>query len=171
MLQPGHSKPKLVVTCVVFKMFWLLQRRTREQLASSLHPMGIIGVVAEADWPVDALSLDEEMIDDVKLQSLDEVILEDGAKYVAIYGRLDYLEQVHMVSSLCCILWPSSSCTLDSFNCMGCASAAAAAVYSNCAYMHMKQNDICPEPDTCYLRFAAQRTCSLEGQLGGWHGK
>lgn len=75
-------------------MLLLLQRRTREQLASSLHPMGIIGVVAEADWPNDALSLNEAEIDFWKFQSLDEVVLEDGAKYVAIYGRPDYLEQV-----------------------------------------------------------------------------
>ena len=56
--------------------------------------MGIMGVVAEADWPRDALSLNEADLEFWKFQSLDEVVLEDGAKYVAIYCRPDYLEQV-----------------------------------------------------------------------------
>ena len=118
------------VTCAVYKMFWLLQRRTWEQLASSLHPIGIIGVVAEADWPLDALSLDEETIDDVKIQSLDEVILEDGAKYVAIYGRRDYLEQELCMNSSCvasCAHPLHASSVPAFFSCMDCASAAAAA--------------------------------------------
>ena len=75
-------------------MLFLLQRRKREQLASSLHAMGIIGVVAEACWPKDALSLTEADLEFWKFQSLDEVVLEDGAKYAAIYGRRDYREQV-----------------------------------------------------------------------------
>ena len=56
--------------------------------------MGIMGVVEEADWPRDALSLNEADLEFLECQSLDEVVLEDGAKYVAIYGRPDYLEQV-----------------------------------------------------------------------------
>ncbi|KAK9822264.1 hypothetical protein WJX74_000934 [Apatococcus lobatus] len=60
--------------------------------------MGIIGVVAEADWPQDALSSDDKLIDNVKFQSLDDVILKDGAEYVPIYGRPDYLQQLREIA-------------------------------------------------------------------------
>lgn len=73
-----------------------VQDKTREQLGSSLQPTGIAGLVAQADWPTDVHSQDEDLLDAVNIQSLEEVILEEQGQYVVIYGRADSAEQVCM---------------------------------------------------------------------------
>ncbi len=63
---------------------------TREQIANRLALMGIVGVVAEADWPRDALAMD----DDLAIQNLAGAALQEDSKYVAIYSGADLREQV-----------------------------------------------------------------------------
>lgn len=82
--------------------------------------MGIMGLVLEAAWPLNALSPEEDISAVVSIQNLDEIMLQEGGRYVAIYSGSDFMQQVCIVKSTifgCCPMHPlqerPSRCLLD----------------------------------------------------------
>lgn len=75
-------------------MTWLLQNNTREEMSSRLTPMGIIGVVPELEWPLDADCLGDDIVEALKPESIDVIDLEERGTYMAVYGKPAYHEQV-----------------------------------------------------------------------------
>ena len=71
-----------------------VQNKPREQLSSSLEPMGIAGLVAEVDWPAGVLPRNDDLLRRINIQSLDDLILEEKGNYLVINGQYNFLEQV-----------------------------------------------------------------------------
>ena len=78
-------------------------------MGNDLRPMGVVGLLAEANWPLDAPCADD-LAGSLEYESLDEVQIEEGGRYIAIYGRLDYSQQVFATAFLCSLLLKDLPC-------------------------------------------------------------